>query len=136
MRANELFRRTVPLAIASTLALAPARAQGRGAQFTHADTLRGSFRKVDIVGRYGGEEFVIAMPDTNTDTAIQKLERLRQAIADTPMSITKDGVSAAVTISAGLAGFPDDGREEEQLLSAADGRLFRAKATGRNRIVR
>jgi diguanylate cyclase (GGDEF)-like protein len=100
-----------------------------------AETLRGSLRKADIVGRYGGEEFVIAMPDTNAHTAVQKLESLRQAIAETPMPVTKGGHVVNVTISAGLAGFPDDGVQEEELLNAADGRLFRAKANGRNRIV-
>jgi len=100
-----------------------------------AETLRSSFRKSDIVGRYGGEEFVIAMPDTNLDTAMQKVERLRQQIAETPMTFTNTGHTASVTISAGLAGFPDDGSEEAQLLGAADGRLFRAKASGRNCIV-
>jgi diguanylate cyclase (GGDEF)-like protein len=99
-----------------------------------ADTLRSSLRKGDIIGRYGGEEFVIAMPGTNPATAAQKLERLRQAIADTPMSISKTGPTVSVTISAGVAGFPDDGVEEEELLNAADGRLFQAKAKGRNRI--
>jgi len=101
-----------------------------------AEALRGAFRKIDIVGRYGGEEFVIAMPDTGTDSALQKLERVRQAVAELPMSFTNNGGNANVTISAGLAGFPEDGAEEEQLLGAADRRLFRAKAEGRNRIVR
>jgi two-component system, cell cycle response regulator len=110
-------------------------AAGDMALKTIADMLRGSLRKADIIGRYGGEEFVIAMPDTNAATAVQKLERLRQVIADTPMSITKGGHKVSVTISAGLAGFPDDGVEEEELLNAADGRLFRAKANGRNRVV-
>jgi two-component system cell cycle response regulator len=100
-----------------------------------ADALRGAFRKTDILGRYGGEEFVIAMPDTSTDGAVQKLERLRQAIAEMPMSFSRNGATANVTISVGLGGFPDDGGEEAQLLGAADKRLFRAKAEGRNRIV-
>jgi two-component system cell cycle response regulator len=100
-----------------------------------ADALRGAFRKTDIVSRYGGEDFVIAMPDTSTDGAVKKLERLRQAIAEMPMPFSKDGGTPNITISAGLTGFPNDGGREEQLLGAADQRLLRAKAEGRNRIV-
>ena len=100
-----------------------------------AETLRTSFRQSDIVGRYGGEEFVIAMPETDAETAGRKLESFRQLIASTPIRLPKTGESAFVTISAGLSGFPEDGIREEELLWAADSRLFKAKAAGRNQIV-
>jgi two-component system, cell cycle response regulator len=99
-----------------------------------AGTLGGTFRNTDIVGRYGGEEFVIAMPDTNAAAAAQKLEDVRQRIAATPIR-TKGGGTVNVTISAGLAAFPQDGVEEEDVLAVADARLFEAKGGGRNRIV-
>jgi diguanylate cyclase (GGDEF)-like protein len=100
-----------------------------------ASTLRRSFRKSDIVARYGGEEFVIAMPETDTDTACRKLEDVRQAIAATPVQVSKNAQPVYITISAGLAGLPDDGTNDEDLISVADARLFEAKRNGRNQIV-
>jgi diguanylate cyclase (GGDEF)-like protein len=99
-----------------------------------ARTLDTAFRNTDIVGRYGGEEFVIAMPDTPPAAADQKLDEVRQLIAATPIR-TKDGGSVTVTISAGVAGFPRDGAHEEDVVAVADARLFQAKGSGRNRIV-
>jgi two-component system cell cycle response regulator len=101
---------------------------------TIAGALRRSFRKSDIVSRYGGEEFVIAMPDTDTAAAGGKLEGLRRSIEETLVQ-TRAGKTVNVTISAGLAGFPTDGTKEEELLAIADARLFQAKRGGRNRIV-
>lgn len=99
-----------------------------------AALLRLSFRETDIVSRYGGEEFVIAMPDTDRAAAAVKLEGIRLSVASTSIQASA-GKTATVTISAGLAGFPDDGRTEEELVAVADRRLFQAKAEGRNRIV-
>lgn len=99
-----------------------------------ADTLRRSFRITDIVSRYGGEEFVIAMPDTDALSAARKLESVRQSIEGTPVR-TSGGKAVHVTISAGLAACPQDGTTEAGLLAAADARLFQAKDSGRNRIV-
>lgn len=99
-----------------------------------AAALRRSFRRTDIVSRYGGEEFVIAMPDTDAGAAGRKLEGLRQSIEDTVIQ-TSAGKTVNVTISGGLAGFPSDGMKEEELLAIADARLFQAKGGGRNRIV-
>lgn len=100
-----------------------------------ASTLSHSFRQSDIVVRYGGEEFVIVMPETDTTTASQKLESVRQAIANAPIQLTVAGEAVGVTISAGLAGLPNDGSSAEELLNVADTRLFQAKGAGRNRIV-
>lgn len=99
-----------------------------------AAALGSAFRKTDIVGRYGGEEFVIAMPETNAAAGGRKLEEFRQLIATTPIQ-AKDGKIVHVTISGGVAGYPQDGADEEALLAVADTRLFEAKGLGRNRIV-
>ena len=99
-----------------------------------ADTLLRSFRKTDIVGRYGGEEFVIAMPDTDLRAGASKLEEVRQLIETTPIQ-TKTGATLHITFSAGVAAFPRDGDGEDELLASADARLFQAKGQGRNRIV-
>jgi diguanylate cyclase (GGDEF)-like protein len=100
-----------------------------------ASTLRHSFRQSDIVVRYGGEEFVIVMPQTDTTAAGRKLESVRQAVASAPIHLTAPGEAVNVTVSAGLAGLPNDGLSAEELLNVADTRLFRAKGAGRNRIV-
>lgn len=99
-----------------------------------AVALRRSFRKTDIVSRYGGEEFVIVMPDTDLGAASRKLEDVRRSI-ESARTQTSTGKTVNVTISAGLAGFPNDGMKEEELLAIADARLFQAKDGGRNRIV-
>jgi diguanylate cyclase (GGDEF)-like protein len=99
-----------------------------------AAVLRRAFRTTDVVSRYGGEEFVVAMPDTDVAAAAHKLERVRQSIESTPTQ-TSGGKTVSVTISAGVAGFPNDGTREEDLLAVADGRLFAAKDAGRNRVV-
>jgi diguanylate cyclase (GGDEF)-like protein len=74
------------------------------------------------------------MPDTDLGAASRKLEEVRQSIESTLIQ-TSAGKTVNVTISAGLARFPDDGANEEELLAIADARLFQAKGRGRNRIV-
>jgi diguanylate cyclase (GGDEF)-like protein len=99
-----------------------------------AAALLRSFRKTDIVSRYGGEEFVILMPETDLGAATRKLEEVRRSI-ESALIQTSGGKTVNVTISGGLAGFPNDGVSEERLLAVADARLFQAKGEGRNRIV-
>lgn len=100
-----------------------------------AAILRQSFRQSDTVGRFGGEEFVVIMPQTDLQAAQHKLESLRALIAGSPMPLPSSNRFAEITISAGLASFPDDSNSEEKLLAIADERLFRAKREGRNRVV-
>ena len=88
-----------------------------------------------MIARIGGDEFVIAMPETDIFTANRKLERFKQSIATMQIPLAKTGATATVTISGGLAVFPKDGNNEQELFAVADRRLFQAKAEGRNRIV-
>jgi len=97
--------------------------------------LRDSFRQSDTVGRYGGEEFVVILPEADLETAYQKLESVRELIANFPMSLGPRREDVQVTISAGLASFPDDGDDAEALFTLADERMFQAKREGRNQIV-
>ena len=93
------------------------------------------FRQSDTVGRYGGEEFVVILPEIDIDSARQKLESLRESVADTPIVLAPRGQKVQVTISAGLASFPQDGEEADKLFAMADARMFQAKEEGRNRVV-
>jgi two-component system cell cycle response regulator len=99
--------------------------------------LDNSFRQSDIVGRYGGEEFVVILPETDLQAAFLKLESLRESVAGTPVALghRKDKEPVKFTISAGLACFPADGAEAADLFALADERMFQAKREGRNRIV-
>ncbi|HEX8626936.1 MAG TPA: diguanylate cyclase [Catenuloplanes sp.] len=88
-------------------------------------------RRTDTVGRYGGEEFALVMPDTGLDRAARVAEELRAAVADTPLD-TRSG-ALTVTVSIGVAELrPDD--DVVGLLARADEALYRAKTGGRNRV--
>jgi len=100
-----------------------------------ASVMRTSFRHSDITARYGGEEFVVILPETDVAAAAEKVERLRQLIENTSIPVPGHVVEERLTISAGLACFPEDGPTVAQILDAADRRLFAAKRQGRNRIV-
>jgi two-component system cell cycle response regulator len=97
--------------------------------------LSDSFRQSDTAGRYGGEEFVVILPETDMAAAQQKLESLRESVASTPIELGTRGEQVQVTISAGLASFPQDGEHAAELFALADERMFQAKREGRNRIV-
>lgn len=90
-------------------------------------------RAEDRIARYGGEEFVIILPETPLGDGVVVAEKLRQVTADRfPIG---GGRAFPVTISIGLAAFPGDGTTGGELIRAADERLYRAKAGGRNRVV-
>lgn len=97
--------------------------------------LHDTFRQSDTAGRYGGEEFVVILPETEMVAAQQKLESLRELVASTPILLATSGEEVQVTISAGLATFPQDGESTAELFALADDRMFQAKEEGRNRVV-
>jgi diguanylate cyclase (GGDEF)-like protein len=98
-----------------------------------SELLKAKFRGSDIVCRYGGDEFVIILPDISMDDARQRLEQLRSDL--TRMIVREDGQSIqAVTVSMGMAYFPVHGRSRQTLLHSADQALYRAKEMGRDRI--
>jgi len=98
-------------------------------------TLRNSFRQSDTAGRYGGEEFVVILPETDMETALAKIESLRESIASAPIVVSARGEQAHVTVSAGLSSFPQDAEDASELFAIADERMFQAKKEGRNRVV-
>src|SRR5580698_9450422 len=97
--------------------------------------LRDSFRQSDTAGRYGGEEFVVILPEIDIESAERKLESVRELVASTPIALPTHGQNVQVTISAGLASFPQDGEDAADLFALADERMFQAKKEGRNRVV-
>lgn len=84
-------------------------------------------RKIDIVARYGGEEFGIILPMTKKEEALILAERIRKAVATSPHLKN-------ITISIGVASFPEDGQKKEDLLAKSDKALYEAKRSGKNRI--
>ena len=89
-----------------------------------------------ITCRYGGEEYTVIFPDTEREQAFLLIERARAEIAQMKsMSDGKKKVNAQLTISGGIAAFPIDAQEENELLRKADQALYKAKGTGRNKIV-
>ena len=93
-------------------------------------TIQAPLRASDFVGRYGGEEFVILLPDTGRQEAEVVAEKIRVAVA----SISVSGVPRPITASIGVAVLPDDAADSVTLLRNADRALYAAKSNGRNRI--
>jgi diguanylate cyclase (GGDEF)-like protein len=87
-------------------------------------------RKIDVVCRYGGEEFAILLPETHVEQALGVADKLRRIVETWQFP----GVPRPVTISAGLAAFPRHGITRDELVKAADAGLYAAKQAGRNRI--
>ena len=91
-------------------------------------------RTSDIPCRMGGEEFLLVMPGADTETAVNRAEELRQRVAALDLEHHGRAVGT-ITISIGIASFPGQGENKEDLLRKADAALYRAKQDGRNRVV-
>ncbi|HKG00167.1 MAG TPA: PleD family two-component system response regulator [Xanthobacteraceae bacterium] len=100
-----------------------------------AARVRRSVRGIDLACRYGGEEFVIVMPETDMAIASVVAERLRRRIASEPFAIGQPGQAIEVTISIGLSALAGAHDSAAAILSRADQALYRAKRDGRNRVV-
>jgi diguanylate cyclase (GGDEF)-like protein len=99
-----------------------------------ADCYRRSLREEDIICRYGGEEFMVIMPDATEETALRRAETIRNAVAEIRMHFRGE-LLGSVTVSVGIAMYPDAGRDRDDLIRLADGALYRAKDAGRNQVV-
>jgi len=97
--------------------------------------IRKSIRNIDLACRYGGEEFVIVMPETDMGVATVVAERLRRRIASEPFAIQQGTRNLDVTISIGIAALAEPTDNAATILKRADTALYRAKRDGRNRVV-
>ena len=100
-----------------------------------AMTLRESCRATDVVARYGGEEFALVLPGVMSGRAADLLERIRRVLAVKPIHLPNRAKPVSLTVSAGVALWPDDGQNAAEILQCADQRLYQAKSQGRDRVV-
>lgn len=98
-----------------------------------ARTLLGEARETDVVARYGGEEFAVVMPETDAAGALVIAERIRKRVKELAFRTERGPLS--VTLSLGIASFPDDAAEKAELVERADACLYHAKRNGRDRSV-
>jgi diguanylate cyclase (GGDEF)-like protein len=99
------------------------------AELLRGDASEGRLRDSDVVARFGGEEFIVLLPETNKSGAATKADRLREVIAASAFPADRN-----VTMSFGVAAFPDDAEEPDDLLVAAQRALRRAKVKGRDQV--
>jgi diguanylate cyclase (GGDEF)-like protein len=102
-----------------------------------ATIMRDNIRLVDMLCRYGGDEFVIILPDTDLEGALVAAEKIRKTVEEREMKIGEDGKEKTmkVTVSGGVAGY-QDGLSKADFLARVDETLYKAKAEGRNIVVR
>jgi diguanylate cyclase (GGDEF)-like protein len=99
-----------------------------------AQSIQAELRFTDVAARYGGDEFIVLLPDTPAKGSMEVAERIRQRIASTPLKVGERDVVSSVSI--GIACYPEDGATLDALASHADGALYSAKEGGRNRTVK
>jgi two-component system, cell cycle response regulator len=100
-----------------------------------ASRIAANVRGIDLACRYGGEEFVVVMPDTDMEYAYAVSERLRHSIETTPFRVSRAPHTLSLTISIGIAAAEGEKDSVDALLHRADQALYRAKKTGRNKVV-
>ncbi|MBL4892739.1 MAG: PleD family two-component system response regulator [Rhizobiaceae bacterium] len=100
-----------------------------------AERLKKCVRGVDLASRYGGEEFVVVMPDTDVALAAIVAERIRASIADHPFIVEKGASQLAITVSVGVSSIEEDDDDPLKLLKRADIGLYTAKKNGRNQVI-
>jgi diguanylate cyclase (GGDEF)-like protein/putative nucleotidyltransferase with HDIG domain len=100
-----------------------------------AQVFRTQLRHYDVPARFGGEEFAILLPETSPEQALEIAERIRRAVADHLFEVETSSEPIRATISLGVAGYPKDGADPNELIHQADLAVYRAKLQGRNRVL-
>jgi diguanylate cyclase (GGDEF)-like protein len=100
-----------------------------------AAVMRKKFRSTDLLAKYGGDEFVIILPQTDKVGAYLAAERLRESVERQPFPGAETQPHKKITISIGLASYPEHGLSDEEILNRADKALYFAKESGRNRTI-
>src|SRR3954465_3901835 len=100
-----------------------------------ADVFRAELRHYDVPARFGGEEFSILLPETPPEQAMEIAERIRRAVAERTFDVETSSEPIRATVSIGVAGFPKDGTDANELIHQADLAVYRAKLQGRNRVL-
>ncbi len=98
-----------------------------------AEVFRKQLRHYDVPARFGGEEFAILLPETGPEQAMEIAERIRRAVADRAFNVDTSSEPIRATISLGVASYPKDGTDPNELIHQADLAVYRAKLQGRNR---
>ena len=92
-------------------------------------------RGSDTVARYGGEEFVVVMPASTGAEALERMEKVRRTVEALAVELPDRPAAGGLTVSVGVAAWPEDGANVDEVLVRADRRLYEAKQAGRNRVV-
>ena len=100
-----------------------------------AEVFRAQLRHYDIPARFGGEEFAILLPETPPDQALEIAERIRRAVAERTFDVETSSEPIRATVSLGVAAYPRDGADGNELIHEADLAVYRAKLQGRNRVL-
>src|ERR671910_566165 len=100
-----------------------------------AEVFRAMLRHYDVPARFGGEEFSILLPETSPEEAMEIAERIRRAVAQRRFDVETSSEPIRATVSIGVAAFPRDGSDPNELIHQADLAVYRAKLQGRNRVL-
>ena len=100
-----------------------------------AAIFRTHLRHYDVPARFGGEEFAIVLPETTPEHALAIAERIRQSVAEATFDVDTSNEPVRATISIGVAGYPKDATDAQELVHQADLAVYRAKLQGRNRVL-
>src|SRR4051812_11416119 len=100
-----------------------------------AEVFRAQLRHYDVPARFGGEEFSILLPETPPEQALEIAERIRRAVAEGMFDVETSSEPIRATVSIGVAGYPKDGTDANELIHQADLAVYRAKLQGRNRVL-
>ena len=100
-----------------------------------ADVFQKNLRHYDVPARFGGEEFSILLPETTAEEALEIAERIRREVSERAFDVETSSQPIRATVSIGVAAFPRDGSDANELIHQADLAVYRAKLQGRNRVL-